>query len=344
MDNLLSSICIIDPVELQKNDEILNDICSQVKEYYNKSEMGRHSYADVSSYLYKMEQDQYEYLIYNLQKIHDKFELDNDIDLQKSTFKLLDHIRLETCREVDVKQAYLTNVTQRITNVISKNYEIAMRNVEEKEDELKSSIEKQTREIENQFEKHTAEIDKINGNLISVLGIFGAIIVAFFGGLNLLGSVLQNMHTVSMYRLVFISVIVITGLFNVIFLLLYCISKLTEKPLQSSCIGESQCGQLNNKIICLYNKYPLVILFNGISAWVMGTVFIMYIIDKYDVIQSIISIFARIPIVRLISGLEGINIVIIGAMVIVVLQYVIARILKIMYKRYIKNCFDCNKN
>lgn len=343
MDNLLSNICDIDPIELVDNKDILNDICTQVKKYYSKIEMGRHSYADVSSLLYKMEEGQYEYLIYNLKTIHDKFEADGNIELQKSTFKLLDHIKLETCREVDVKQAYLNNVTQKISSVISNQYEMAIKKVESKEDELIKNLQKQTEDIEAKFEKHTVEIDKINGNLISVLGIFGAIIVAFFGGLNLLGSVLQNMHSVSIYRLVFISIIVISGLFNVIFLLLYCISKLTQKPLKSNCVTDSKCGDLNNKIVCLYNKYPLVIFFNGTSFWFSEIIFIMYIVDKYNIVRDIVQIMHNIPFIKYIFMFEGISVLLIGTSIVLTSQYIIFKILKKIYINHIKSCFNCNK-
>lgn len=303
MREILKSIYSKDPLDV--DEEFLNDICQRIKDYYKNSDVGRHSYAEVSSYIYKMDQGYYEYLIYNLQNIYERFKKNGDTESQKAVFKLIDHIKLESGREVEIKEEYLNKISQKISHTVQQVLSTSMNSIDVKEDELKALIknqknemkeefDRQTKEIESQknqmkeeFDRQTKEIDKINGNLISVLGIFGAIIVAFFGGLNLLGSVLENIHNASAYRLAFMALVVITGLFNVIFLLLHSISKLTKKSLWSNCKKCTSCSISSNKIECLYMKYPLVIVYNIISIWGLITLFVMYIIDKYNVIESL---------------------------------------------------------
>lgn len=328
---LLDEICDKDPLEM--NEEFIQNICEKIDNYYNESETKRHSYSDIASYVYEIKKDDYEYIIGNLECIYEFYKRKDDNDGRIRIFKLIDHIKLETNRTHGITQIYLSKVSEEISQLVQTSLKKSIDLIDSKEKDFKETIGKQEIEMKRQFEKHTSEIDKINSNLISVLGIFGAIIVAFFGGLNLLGSVLQNMHSVSIYRLVFISIIMIMGLFNIIFLLLYCISKLTQKNLWSNCRECMDCSAQNNKIECLYSKYPLVIIYNMISSWALVTILIMYFVDKYDVIKNIIFILG--------FNLDnGIITVIMGALVICILEFIFITLVKSRYKK-IKLKINC---
>ncbi|WP_394903666.1 hypothetical protein [Clostridium butyricum] len=333
MKQILKKICSKTPSKI--DEQFLDEISQDIDNYYDNSDIGRHSYADVSSYIYETEPGDYEYLIENLQKIYDFYKSKNNIKGQKRIFKLIDHIRLECNRADGITNTYLTEVSEEISQAVQMRLLSFMTSIGSKEEELNQIIDNQKNDMQDKFEKQTAEIDKINSNLISVLGIFGAIIVAFFGGLNLLGSILDNIGSISAYRLAFMALVCLQGLFNVIFMLLYCISKMTNKPLWSNCKNCTSCNGRGNKITCLYTKYPLVIVYNLISIWGMITLFVMYVVDKYDVIKSILKMF---------NGTDnGIIMFIASILLMITFECILILVAKWLYEKYKEKC-NCSNN
>ncbi|MCS6130866.1 hypothetical protein DWV13_04310 [Clostridium botulinum] len=281
---------ILSKLTNELKDEELKISTEEIVEYYKIN--SRHSYAVVSTFVYKLKDDDIDYLLINLTKI--RLNLNEEVPkVAVKLFKLIDHIQLESRREKHIKDDYFKQMTSMISVKAARDF-IKIKDMQKEiKEDMQKEYKNEKEEMQKEFEKQTNEIDKINSNLISVLGIFGAIIVAFFGGLNLLGSVLDNMNQVSMYRLAFMSIVCLSGLFNVIFMLLHCISKLTGKKLWSNCkisTSCSMCSSQNNRIICLYEKYPLVIIYNVISVWGLITLFIMYIVDKYNCITNILEL------------------------------------------------------
>ena len=67
---------------------------------------------------------------------------------------------------------------------------------------------------------------------ITFLGIFAAIVLAFTGGMSFTSSVLENLHKSSIYRIVFVSLIIGCILFNLIWLLIDFIRNVNEKTIR----------------------------------------------------------------------------------------------------------------
>lgn len=344
LTQILDTLCSKNPNELD-----INSVSKEFEKYFENTSIGRHSYSDVSSYLYKMEPGSYEYLIQNLENILNKTEEDSNEVLQKSIFKLIDHIKLESNRETEIQKEYLKQISMQISSVVQKTVEKYIEKASIKENELNLLIQEQKNQIELEFKRQTQEIDKINGNLISVLGIFGAIIVAFFGGLNLLGSVLSNIDSVSIYRLSFMAVIVITGLFNIIFLLLHSVGKLTGKKIWSTCKENiackngntnSNCIYMDNKIECLYMKYPLLIIFNLASIYTILTICIMKMFDKYNFIKHMYNSIFTSTYARG-DNLTSVFFILFGVIVVGLAELALFGILKFIWKR-LKKSNKCN--
>jgi hypothetical protein len=281
--------CLIDQLIEQKE---IESYSGEIEKFYDSE--ARHSYSEVSNFVYDCPKDKIDYLLENLNRIYSNLKEKGSLKAL-NVFKLIDHIRLESERETHIENEYFDKMKQLISINSNKDFVrikgLQLR-LDEKQRDIELELERKNNEMKEEFEKQTDSIDKINSNLISVLGIFGAIIVAFFGGLNLLGSVLANMHSVSSYRLVFLSIICLVGLFNIIFMLLYCISKLTGKYLWSNCKELEECKACNgqkNKVRCLYEKYPLVIIYNIVSFGIIVTIFFMYAVDKYNFITSLVG-------------------------------------------------------
>lgn len=143
------------------------------------------------------------------------------------------------------------------------------------------------------YETMRNNIDGLNSQIISVIGIFSAIVITFFGGINFLESVLNSIGKVSKYRFVLGAFIVGFVMFNTIFMLLNFISKLTEKNIRSECryykngYCDSEC-KIRGKIKCVKEKHPTIYWVN--ICFILGiiSIVIIYYIDYYNIISWIL--------------------------------------------------------
>lgn len=308
-------------------EEQVSDYTNKIIEYYDIN--SRHSYSEVSTFIYRIRYDDIDYLLDNLFKIRLNLESNNQ-DVANKIFKLIDHIQLESRRELHIKDDYFKQMQLMISKKATNDYNKIKKMHQEIEQSMQSQYETEKSNTKKEFERYTKEIEKVNGNIVSVLGIFGAIIVAFFGGLSFLGGVLDNMHNVSAYRLTFTGVIFLVGLFNIIFLLFFCISKLLQQPLWSSCNKCSKCstGSSPIRIQCIFTKYPLVIIFNIFSLFLLFSIFVLYCLDKYNVCATIIEVLR-------LNSQNGILIVFFGFILYGIILYITIKIIKVIFYKVI---------
>ena len=90
----------------------------------------------------------------------------------------------------------------------------------------------ETRKNTELLNKYEEKMDKMQSEFISILSIFSAVIIAFFGGINLLGSALSNIDSTNRYRLIIVVTLIGFIMFNVIFMLLYSISRIINKSIE----------------------------------------------------------------------------------------------------------------
>lgn len=345
LNEIVSSICREEPFNLKKDNGLINQLSKNIEEIYYKNSLESFSYTEILFCIRNMKADDFDYLLENLKILCEKAK--GNEKRYKSIFKLKDYIELEISREYYIKNVAMGEETVRDT------FRMGFQKLMEQEESLRESVETEIIKINHSFKKQAKEIDNINGNLISVLGIFGAIIVAFFGGLNLLGSVLSNIDSVSIYRLSFMAVIVITGLFNIIFLLLHSVGKLTGKKIWSTCKENiackngntnSNCIYMDNKIECLYMKYPLLIIFNLASIYTILTICIMKMFDKYNFIKYTYnfigdSIFT--PIRDWGDNLPSVAFIVVGVVIFGLAEFILYEIVKFLWKK-LKKANKCN--
>lgn len=296
-----------DPTEV-----VMDDLKKRLEVYYSNNT--RHSYSKISEFIYsECEDGDFEYITENLGRVILDMKQEGNAYLDKVN-KLMDHIELESHREAYNKAFYM-NYTQKLMREQRHRQIIS---IGKQKEELLVEIENAKREFSNDFENQKTEIDKLNGNIVSVLGIFGAIIMAFFGGLSFLGGVLNNMHNVSAYRLIFIGLIFLVGLFNIIFLLFFCIAKLLNKNLWSSCSDCSTCTMYSksSRFKCLQQKYPLLMWYNSIGIFLLLSDSIIYALDKYNICSIILQCLG-------INSNNGLGILICGAIIYLIIISII---------------------
>ena len=81
-------------------------------------------------------------------------------------------------------------------------------------------------------------------------------------------------------------------MFNVIFMLLYSVSKIINKSIWSSKKINSCNGCTSSLTLkCIINKYPIVYFFNLSTIATMFITIIAFIIDKYNILTLILSKF-----------------------------------------------------
>ena len=211
--------------------------------YYKSDNNFRHFYSDIYSALTVIdgnpESGNINILAQNMEIIKEGYKGNvnrdtdgNCIDISKEVTKLYDHVNLDIGR---------LNYTRRITEDTKAELARASQLIEKLQrqvDESKEEMEKVSAEFERKANTLSDDIQagqkKMQNEYITILGIFAAIVLAFTGGMTFTSSVLENLHKSSIYRIVFIALIVGCILFNLIWLLLDFIRNLNEHTIRKT--------------------------------------------------------------------------------------------------------------
>lgn len=211
--------------------------------YYKSDNNFRHFYSDIYSALTVIDGNpksgNINILAQNMEIIKEGYKGNvnrdtdgNCIDVSKEVTKLYDHVNLDIGR---------LNYTRRITEDTKAELARASQLIEKLQrqvDESKEEMEKVSAEFERKANTLSDDIQagqkKMQNEYITILGIFAAIVLAFTGGMTFTSSVLENLHKSSIYRIVFIALIVGCILFNLIWLLLDFIRNLNEHTIRKT--------------------------------------------------------------------------------------------------------------
>ena len=186
--------------------------------YYspNAEDRFRHFYSDIFSVLGMIENNEefgdLELLLSDLQAIRNGYRSMNSdesgkiIDISDMLKKLYDHCNLDVARI-----SYINGRDRQISG------EGSIENINAKISNLQNELETATHEQENV----KLELSKQQREYISILGIFAAVVLAFTGGITFSSSVLNNIDTISPYRIVIVSLIIGLVLVNILFGLFY---------------------------------------------------------------------------------------------------------------------------
>lgn len=225
----------------------------ELKELYTSD--FRHSYSDFFPLILTIEkkgENALECLTNNMEALRQYVENDfvegkNEFqEMHKNFDKLCDHLNLEISRV----SYYSRN--NKITKDLSKRME------EVNKDMISTS---------KKLNKATKKADSIQTELISVLSIFSAIVIAFSGGINLLGNTLQSTANTYICQIILLLLICGLVLFNTLFLLIYLVGKLTGRSVFADCEMEYCNCKADGKPKCkgltkIRKRLPYVFYFN----------------------------------------------------------------------------------
>lgn len=284
MEEILEELISLDESKDFNYDDEIYRISEELILYYDNK--GRHLYSEVSAFLYKFkdEEENLEYIYRNIKKVHNVFSESGNKDYAINALKLEDHIRLELLRFENLKQAQEKNALELSTKIDEETIKF---------EQATNTYKKNFSILMKSYETMRNNIDGLNSQIISVIGMFSAIVITFFGGINFLESVLNSIGKVSKYRFVLGAFIVGFVMFNTIFMLLNFISKLTEKNIRSECryykngYCDSEC-KIRGKIKCVKEKHPTIYWVN--ICFILGiiSIVIIYYIDYYNIISWIL--------------------------------------------------------
>ena len=242
--------------QLDKLKEFVDFSDAEIKQQYDafssiyNVKSFRHSYSEISKYLSELLPEERDVIESNLLKVlfysaamDEKSTADEKSDTTIRLGKLSDHVSLEHMR---------LGRMDAIKHIGSK--------VHEESQEMKKLSESNSKDM-NRLHKR---INGFQSQSITILGIFSGLVIGFSSGIDLLNSTFSNINNMIFFKmLVYICVIGLI-LFDVIFMLMYSVSKISNSSLAVACKSGScdSCGNCKSKLKRLWYKYPYVFWFN----------------------------------------------------------------------------------
>ena len=160
-----------------------------------------HYYSDIFIALVKVREDGGEIEIVgdNLKKLYEYCLTKADKELNDSVRKFLDHANLEIARI-----NYVSQIDDKVQNIDK---------VEENIKRVSDVASSQEQKV-NELKKST---DDSYSNFISILGIFSAIVLVFFGGSSIFGNVISSMYHTPAAKCILVCLVVGVIVFDIVF-------------------------------------------------------------------------------------------------------------------------------
>lgn len=241
------------------NSTILHRFTNEVCDIYFDDSF-RHSYAEISLILEKFEPDQRDALSAHFSAIREdakhilkerREDKQKSAEIKQRIFKLCDHVDLECLRIARIEKVEYIGKTA--------------------SNEL-SAADGKLRETESKAEELEKRVSQYHDQNIAILGIFAGLVVTFSGVIQFTSSSLENLSDVSALKITFFVSLSFFFLFNVVFLLMYCISKIAGKSLASICENRNcgDCRSCKTFFGRMKKKYPFVFWFNLVGMIFCG--------------------------------------------------------------------------
>lgn len=220
---------------LELTDEKKKELSDELKGIYSSKFL--YFYSILSSALEEKLPDEREQIEYNLRQLFSYFDEDDDCAVK--FHKLYDHISLESIRlnRMSAVEYYSENAfTQRM------------------------EAEKLYSEMEKNANRLNRRINNSYSQIVSILGIFTGIVLSCVFAMQLFQSSLSNLTDTNFYKILLFCLIISFAIFNLVFMLLYVIGKLSGISLAVNYnIGVSKHRNAFNMLI---SKYPYVFYFD----------------------------------------------------------------------------------
>lgn len=272
----------IEPKERFRNQELLNELILELsedslddnqlegllirlKDIYSDGGGAsgfRHHYSEFFPLVVEISQNDkyvFDYLLNNLDSICKHAQTThtntNDYIFLSSLNKLYDHLNLEIARFI----YYYKN--ESTVKKVAQTAEMMKRQSEQVDANLNTTNER-IRQMEEELQNALNKADSLQSEMIAVLSIFSAVVIAFLGGVNFITSAIANLNNVHIYKSAVIVLISGIVLFNCISVLMYLIARIIGKSIYSPC-KTANCTCIKKCITIIRIKNRLAYIFWG---------------------------------------------------------------------------------
>lgn len=176
--------------------------------------------------------------------------------------KLHDHIKLEALR-IENNSSIVNRAKKDIKDLSNKVQEDIKESSSKIIEEAKKDTDNTIKKVENlqsESKDINERMEKIYSEYISILGIFAAVVLVFFGGASIFSGIFAEIKDVSIWKIGFAGSLAGLVIFNVIFMFLYIISKIVNRPISSE-DAESKFDKMCY-VRRIAKKYPYMFWFN----------------------------------------------------------------------------------
>ena len=269
------------------SEKLLSDNEDETKQFLKRLQIiyedgFKHNYSDLFPVITDILREDNEYNIEYLSNNLDRFRtyLEKAYLNGSSAYSDIDKQFTKLCDHLNLQMSQLNYIISRETSQddlekLRKDLEVSngqiIKSVAEM-DEASKKLEESNKKVEEsnkKLEESNERADGIQTQLITILGIFAAIIIAFSGGLTLLGNSITAIHNAEHYEsVVLVAIICGMVMFNTIFLMMYYVAKLTERDMFAKCKAEicAQCKETKCKgIEKIRKRMPYVFWYNFLS-------------------------------------------------------------------------------
>lgn len=223
LDNSIEQIKkICDSLSKESSKYEAKDTLELLNDYFNnKRFLNRLLYSQISAYIFEFDDNQAGNFEANANKLinfEDKSPYGKQVE--NAVIKIYDHCSLAKRQREEFalnKYEELEEIQKKIINdqeKLSSDFKVS-------QEEQKGSLENAKREFDDTI-KNTLR------DHITIFGVFSAVIITFVGGISYSASVLKSINTSSIYRVIFSICLLGIILFNVIYLLIYVILKISN--------------------------------------------------------------------------------------------------------------------
>lgn len=238
---ILLNISQKESISEQERIQIIKDFRQCYKNNY------RHSYYAISATMYKMNENQIDKLTTGLSFI--KANIDKkDIATYNGIKKLNDHVQLEAVRikENNDLKMKIQKIGDNNLRMIKNFADDFQNNLEETQKKSKAEYE----EYDKKLKKYDEIINNILAQIVSILGLFAAIVIVFFGGSSVFANVFSQLNDISWKNAMPLILAVGFIMFNTIFMFLYVVKELVSNKFEKVSVIEWMM------------RHPYVLIFN----------------------------------------------------------------------------------
>lgn len=336
-NNLLEEVIF----SLSKGQSVLEDqkevekYCIKLEEIYssdNGEQFFRHNYSDIFGWLSQIDRDisgkngNLDILAQNIEYIkqfyHEwKQHGIGDKNVHKQIGKLYDHINLDIARMNYLKTIY--NDRENKLEGISEQVKF---------------LEKQTKNEIEKAEDIGKKVNNAYSEFVSILGIFSAIVMVFFGGASIFANIFSAIEDVSIYKGVIVCVITGIMVADIIFIFFFFLSKLLNRSIAANVPEWENYSSPLRKVRV---KYPIVFYFNVmgiviiiVTGCIWGIGNIKFSADNILIIANYISEKAKIDLEKSVLLIIALSLWVLLNMLFVV-AYVLAKITDFNIGKYV---------